>query len=305
MPRMSREYCKRTPVSKMGFSQRSSCKAQGLIKRTGKKNKGKYIRSPKHRVKSPLFYKRKKSISRRSGKSNPRVPRKGKKENIKHSSDLFTDENPGMAGNAVENLKPFDNKNEINFIHQKQPITKTRYVDYKTNHMFIRIDEGENNIDGLVLTDDIVDQIKESDAVIISDYNKGFLSYNILKEIAYHSKFIIMDTKKKIGPDILACFNFIKLNESEFHKQELNEKSEQKLLITLGSKGAQYMGEIFPSPDPKETIDVSGAGDTFTASFTLKYLETKDVKESIIYANKMASIVVSKRGVSTPWRKQA
>jgi hypothetical protein len=26
---------------------------------------------------------------------------------------LFTDENPGMAGNAVENLKPFDNKNEI------------------------------------------------------------------------------------------------------------------------------------------------------------------------------------------------
>ena len=124
---------------------------------------------------------------------------------------LFTDENPGMAGNAVENLKPFDNKNEINFIHQKQPITKTRYVDYKTNHMFIRIDEGENNIDELVLTDDIVDQIKESDAVIISDYNKGFLSYNILKEIAYHSKFIIMDTKKKIGPDILACFNFIKL----------------------------------------------------------------------------------------------
>jgi ribokinase len=103
---------------------------------------------------------------------------------------------------------------------------------------------------------------------------------------------------------MLACFNFIKLNESEFHKQELNEKSEQKLLITLGSKGAQYMGEVFPSPDPKETIDVSGAGDTFTASFTLKYLKTKDVKESIIYANKMASIVVSKRGVSTPWKPQ-
>jgi multidrug efflux pump subunit AcrB len=66
----------------------------------------------------------------------------------------------------------------------------------------------------------------------------------------------------------------------------------------------EYMDEIFPSPDPKETIDVSGAGDTFTASFTLKYLETNDIKESIIYANKMASIVVSKRGVSTPWGKQ-
>jgi D-beta-D-heptose 7-phosphate kinase/D-beta-D-heptose 1-phosphate adenosyltransferase len=217
---------------------------------------------------------------------------------------LFIDENPGMAGNTVENLNPLDNKNEINFIHQNQQITKTRYVDFKTNHMFIRIDEGENNIDELVLTDDIIDQIKESDAIIISDYNKGFLSYNILKEIAYHSRFIIMDTKKKIDYDILSCFNFIKLNESEFLKQELDNKSEEKLLITLGSKGAQYMGEIFPSPDPKETIDVSGAGDTFTASFTLKYLETNDVKESIIYANKMASIVVSKRGVSTPWKKR-
>jgi ribokinase len=60
------------------------------------------------------------------------------------------------------------------------------------------------------------------------------------------------------------------------------------------------MGVVYPSPDPKETIDVSGAGDTFTASFTLKYLETKDVSESIIFANKMASIVVSKRGVTTP-----
>ena len=39
-------------------------------------------------------------------------------------------------------------------------------------------------------------------------------------------------------------------------------------------------------------------------SFTLKYLETNDVSESIIFANKMASIVVSKRGVSTPWEEQ-
>ena len=60
------------------------------------------------------------------------------------------------------------------------------------------------------------------------------------------------------------------------------------------------MDKIFPSPDPKETIDVSGAGDTFTASFTVKYLETKNIEKSIIYANQMASIVVSKRGVTTP-----
>ena len=60
------------------------------------------------------------------------------------------------------------------------------------------------------------------------------------------------------------------------------------------------MGKMYPSPNPQETIDVSGAGDTFVASFTVKYLETKSVDESITYANEMASRVVSMRGVNTP-----
>jgi bifunctional ADP-heptose synthase (sugar kinase/adenylyltransferase) len=217
---------------------------------------------------------------------------------------LFTDENPGMAGNVVENLKPLDLDIEINFIHQTKKITKTRYVDYKSNHMFIRVDDGENQIDELILTDDMISEIKSSDAVIVSDYNKGFLSEKILRFITDYSKFTIMDTKKKITDDILSYFDFVKLNESEFNKHKFDKDLMDRVIVTLGSNGAKYIDEIYPSPDPKETIDVSGAGDTFTASFTLKYLETKDIKQSIIYANKMASIVVSKRGVTTPWKKQ-
>jgi D-beta-D-heptose 7-phosphate kinase/D-beta-D-heptose 1-phosphate adenosyltransferase len=217
---------------------------------------------------------------------------------------LFTEENPGMAGNVVENLKPMGLDVQINFIHQTKNITKTRYVDYKSNHMFIRVDDGEDSIDELILTDEIIRQIKDSDAVIVSDYNKGFLTEKTLRLITDNSKFSIMDTKKKITTDILEYFDFVKLNESEFNKHDFNRHWLNRIIVTLGSKGAKYIDEIFPSPDPKETIDVSGAGDTFTASFTLKYLETKDIKQSIIYANKMASIVVSKRGVTTPWKKQ-
>jgi len=41
---MTVRYCKTTPVKKMGFSQKASCKAQGLIARAdGKKRK-----SPKY-----------------------------------------------------------------------------------------------------------------------------------------------------------------------------------------------------------------------------------------------------------------
>ena len=45
MPRMSREYCKKTPIRKMGFSQKASCKAQGLIARTSRKSKGQFVKS--------------------------------------------------------------------------------------------------------------------------------------------------------------------------------------------------------------------------------------------------------------------
>jgi hypothetical protein len=49
MSSMSRKYCLTTSPRKMGFSQKASCKAQGLLKRTSKKYKGKYVISPKSR----------------------------------------------------------------------------------------------------------------------------------------------------------------------------------------------------------------------------------------------------------------
>jgi D-beta-D-heptose 7-phosphate kinase/D-beta-D-heptose 1-phosphate adenosyltransferase len=215
---------------------------------------------------------------------------------------LYVERNFGMAGNVVENLKSLKQDVWVKHIHQFQPVKKTRYVDDKSNHMFIRVDEGEETITPLELTDSVIDQIKESDAIIISDYNKGFLNEKLLLEVAYHSRFIVMDTKKRISPDLVSNFNFIKLNEHEYHNfsDDVKELYPNKLIVTLGSKGAKYMDKIYPSPDPRETIDVSGAGDTFTASFTVKYLETKNIEESIIYANEMASIVVQKRGVSVP-----
>lgn len=66
MPGMTKSYCKNTPIKRMGFSQRSSCKAQGLIKRTSRKLKGKYIVSPKYKENK---YKQSKQRSRRVRKS--------------------------------------------------------------------------------------------------------------------------------------------------------------------------------------------------------------------------------------------
>ena len=60
--------------------------------------------------------------------------------------------------------------------------------------------------------------------------------------------------------------NFVKLNEIEYNQnKKLVSDNLEKFVITLGSKGAMFLNEVFGSNKPQETIDVSGAGDTFTS----------------------------------------
>ena len=214
-------------------------------------------------------------------------------------------ENPGMAGNVVQNLKAIDANIEIIQVSQKENITKTRYIEEKTNHMFLRVDEGESNgIDNIVfseLPEKLIYKIKRADAIIVSDYDKGFMDSDFINSISSLGKLNILDSKKKLDKSTIAHFDFIKLNEEEAERnKELIILFPNKFLVTLGSRGVSHGGILYPSENPQETIDVSGAGDTFVAAFTIKYLETKNTTESIIYANRMASIVVSKRGVATP-----
>jgi len=211
---------------------------------------------------------------------------------------LYTVNNPGMAGNTFENVKALAPDAIMASITQKDTITKTRYVEEKSNHMFFRVDEGED-FDCQFKWGMFADStIAQADIVIVSDYNKGFLSNADLKEIARKSKLSILDSKRKLTNDIIEGFTFVKLNELE----RLNnpQLTTENIITTLGKKGAEYKNMLFESPDPQDTIDVSGAGDTFTAAFIVKYYQLKDERAAIKFANRKASEVVSRRGVVTP-----
>jgi D-beta-D-heptose 7-phosphate kinase/D-beta-D-heptose 1-phosphate adenosyltransferase len=210
---------------------------------------------------------------------------------------MITKGNDGMAGNVVQNLKSLSN-NVIEYIHQTEKITKTRFVDNKSNHMFLRVDEGEENIGGIELDDSIINYLYSFDVIIVSDYNKGFLNNDDLIEIGKLPVLKILDTKRKLTKEIVDLYDFIKLNEYEY-KNNSHISSNQNIITTLGSRGCMYQDKIFNTISPKETIDVSGAGDTFTSAFIIKLIETNDIELSINFANEMASIVVSKRGVTT------
>lgn len=214
--------------------------------------------------------------------------------------------NEGMSGNVVKNLESIigntQTEEKIDLIHytQTKKITKTRYIDRKTNHIFLRLDEGEEDITSFGSSDDSIELIKESDIVVVSDYNKGFLTNEDLKLIGENSKLSILDSKRTLTKEIVDSYSFIKLNETE-SKNNKNLLDSKNIIVTLGERGCSFNGKIYPSINPQETIDVSGAGDTFTSSFIWKYHQTKNVDLSINYANDLSSIVVSKRGVVTPF----
>lgn len=223
--------------------------------------------------------------------------------------------NKGMSGNVVANIKSLW-KARIKHLHQKENITKTRYVDEKSNHLFLRFDEEPYKVKNIVFQNRTITEIEKYDIVIVSDYNKGFLTEENLLEIGKRAKLSILDTKRVIkDKSIISAFTFTKLNFQEYKNQGLLKNLDKKILITCGKNGTKWNNKMYESPNPKETIDVSGAGDTFTAAFITKYFKvfeiykTKKVKlprpeftieQCIYYANYMASIVVSKRGVTTP-----
>ena len=206
--------------------------------------------------------------------------------------------NSGMAGNTMANVRALAPDSNVMYLMQEESITKTRYVEEKSNHMFFRLDEGENDVTPFKWSMVVDIMLGEADIVIVSDYNKGFLGDADLKEIARKSKLSILDSKRKLTNDIIKDFTFVKLNESE-NKNNPNLTT-NNIIVTLGKKGALYNGILYESPNPQDTIDVSGAGDTFTAAFIVKFYETLEESYSIRFANEKASEVVSKRGVVTP-----
>lgn len=212
-------------------------------------------------------------------------------------------ENNGMAGNVVDNLNALSQDVEVLHWHQSNKIEKIRFVDKKSNQMIVRVDEGEllPIVPLSFLSPEQKKTISESDIVIISDYNKGYLPNHTIIEISNFSKFTLMDSKKKLDYDLIEYIDFIKLNEVEYkNNKELVDEYAEKFLITLGADGAQHNSTLYPSKNPQDTIDVSGAGDTFIASFSLMYYKTKDISKSIEFANDACANVVNKKGVAVP-----
>ena len=211
--------------------------------------------------------------------------------------ESHTKTNVGMAGNVKANLLALGNDVDIINNHSTH-IIKKRYVDETFNQLLLRVDDGDS-VEQINLKESNINYW-EYEMIVISDYNKGFLSEDDIAKIAFNHPNTICDTKKKLG-DWCTDLKFIKLNRTEYENNksfiENNEWILEKLIITLDKDGCMYLNNMYPT-EQVEIMDISGAGDTFVAGFTTKYLETKDISESIIFGNKCSAQVVQRRGVS-------
>lgn len=204
--------------------------------------------------------------------------------------------NYGMAGNVLKNIEALGSKAVLVCNANFKKVTKTRYVEKESNHLFIRIDESPPV---KKLTDIKEINLSQYSCVIVSDYEKGFLSTEDLVYISENHPLTFIDTKKILG-DWAKSFSFIKINEKEFEasRKHLTDNVKSKIITTLGSKGCVYNGKEYEA-EKVEVKDVSGAGDTFLSSFVIEYLRTRSEDEAIRFANKCSASVVSRRGVVT------
>lgn len=167
-------------------------------------------------------------------------------------------------------------------------------------------------------------QIPLSSAVIVEDYGKGVVTPVLLKEVRrlarLHKKPVIVDPKERhfayyqgvtaITPNLKEARGAIanpelaaSLSLKQLGLVLLKKMRTQVILVTLGEDGMALFekgGKMTHIPTlAREVFDVSGAGDTVIATFSLALAAGSTMKEAAILSNLAAGIVVGKVGTAT------
>jgi len=209
---------------------------------------------------------------------------------------------------------------------------KTRIVAHQ--QQVVRVDrETRGHLDNGTtanLLAEIKKKISKADAVIVGDYGKGVITQPLLNEIKNicHERGVWLSLDPKpvhhlnlsnlslITPNRKEAFELANLPDETKNadpledknlmlvaERLLNELRPALLLITLGELGmllCQRGQKPFHIPTvAQEVFDVSGAGDTVIATFTLAVAAGAAPIEAAILSNHAAGIVVGKVGTAT------
>lgn len=165
--------------------------------------------------------------------------------------------------------------------------------------------------------------VPEVNALILSDYSLGNISPGIreaaLSLAAEHEKILVVDSRDRphsyvgatsITPNIteIEAALSIQIGEDPAALEEvglrlLEKWSLEALLVTRGKLGMSLFSDDgtthFPIYGSDEIADVTGAGDTVTATYSLALAAGGSFRQAAQLANYAAGLVVMKKGTAT------
>ena len=233
-----------------------------------------------------------------------------------------------IAGEALMNILRQRGVNCEGIFTENRPTTvKTRVIAH--NQQVVRFDrEDKKYVDGKILKGIlgyINSVLLQYDAVIVSDYKKGMVSPELIKDIVRKTKaremFIAVDPKvghfdfykgvSLITPNVAEASSGtgIEINDDKTliraGKELMKRLSCKAVLITRGEQGMSLFEKKKVAHIPtvaRKVYDVTGAGDTVISAFTLAYASGANMEEAAVIANHAAGIVVGEVGtaVATP-----
>ena len=220
----------------------------------------------------------------------------------------------------------------------RKTVTKTRIsgsCSHSITQQIVRIDRQTNEFISEETEKKVIENMEQAipqyDAIILSDYHIGTLTQKIIDraiELANkHGKVVVVDAQKDLDnyknvtsmtPNLPDAQKFVGPRFGIFIKDEqtmndagkklLESTSAKSVLVTCGSegmvvfekdeKGNEVVSNI-PVFNKAEVFDVTGAGDTVTAVYSMALAAGAEPKYAAIIGNIAASIVIKHFGCAT------
>lgn len=174
----------------------------------------------------------------------------------------------------------------------------------------------ESDFSAQISESKITELTSKCDVILVSDYAKGMLNAQLLENLKASGKPVIVDPRPQhkefykgvtlITPNRKEATEMLGVHErlpGEELGQRLGEKLECDILVTLGEEGMSLCkrGEK-PLSIPtraQEVYDVTGAGDTVAATFSLAVGAGLSMEEAALMANAAAGVVVGHVGCAS------
>jgi len=209
-------------------------------------------------------------------------------------------------------------------VDKNRPTTvKTRIIAH--NQQVVRTDREDKSAISVNMQQKILgffkEQLKDADAVILEDYNKGLLTPGLIEEVI--SLAVKQNVKVLVDPKYDNFFSYKNVTVFKPNRKEASDRLGMRIeteneartacerllhqlnceavLLTLGEQGMilhERNGKYALIPTKAQEVhDVSGAGDTVIATIAIAMSAGASLMEAAVIANQAAGIVCGVVGI--------